>query len=258
MALLAAALAGGTLGGERRGGRDDPGRPGDARPLSAGQRRPRRCSRCDRARLRRRRRTSDARVRDGDGGTDQRFNVPTPPGSTLLWGDWNRDGAVTPVVFTNGHWVIYDAMVGPAPVPSPRVRLRRPGRPARRRRLQPRRPHRHRRGPRQRLAAAQLPVGRRRPGAGSAFGAATDVPVTGDWNGDGRDGVGVRRGAKCFLLQAPKARAGQPTYTFRFGAATDVAVTGDWNGDGADTAGRRPRRGLVPAGPRCPAAGRRA
>ena len=27
------------------------------------------------------------------------------PGSTLLWGDWNRDGAYTPAVFTNGHWV---------------------------------------------------------------------------------------------------------------------------------------------------------
>ena len=44
--------------------------------------------------------------------------MPTPPGSTLLWGDWNRDGAYTPAVFTNGHWVIYDAMVGATPVPS--------------------------------------------------------------------------------------------------------------------------------------------
>ena len=67
---------------------------------------------------------AEARVRAADGGTDQRFNVPTPAGSTLLWGDWNRDGAFTPAVFTSGHWVVYDAMIGSAPVPSAAVRLR--------------------------------------------------------------------------------------------------------------------------------------
>ena len=61
---------------------------------------------------------ADARVREGDGGADQRFNIPTPAGSTLLWGDWNRDGAVTPIVFTGGHWVVYDTVIGPTPLPT--------------------------------------------------------------------------------------------------------------------------------------------
>ena len=34
----------------------------------------------------------------------------------LLWGDWNRDGAFTPAVYTSGHWVVYDSMIGDAPV----------------------------------------------------------------------------------------------------------------------------------------------
>ena len=37
-----------------------------------------------------------ARVKPCSGGLDKRFRVPTPAGSTLLWGDWNRDGAYTP------------------------------------------------------------------------------------------------------------------------------------------------------------------
>jgi len=57
------------------------------------------------------------RVRPSDGGVDKRYQVPTPAGSQLLWGDWNRDGAFTPIVFTNGHWVVYDAVLGSTPVP---------------------------------------------------------------------------------------------------------------------------------------------
>ena len=65
-----------------------------------------------------------ARVRAGDGVIDQRFNVPTPPGSTLLWGDWNRDGAYTPAVFTNGHWVHLRRDGRLRSGAQPRVRLR--------------------------------------------------------------------------------------------------------------------------------------
>ena len=207
VALLAAALAGGTLGGSPSTAATTPGAPpmpaalkpgtvtapvfpmrtvpGFAGPTHA-----------------------DARVRDGDGGTDQRFNVPTPAGSTLLWGDWNRDGAVTPIVFTSGHWVVYDAIVGPTPTPSREFDYGMPGdKPVV--------------GDFNRDGRTDVGVVRGNvwllrsfPSAGATwrrfgFGAATDVPLTGDWNGDGRDGVGVRRGPTYYLLESPKGQRAQ-------------------------------------------------
>ena len=104
VALLAAALAGGTLGGSPSTAATTPGAPAMPSALKPGTETapvfPMRTVPGFAGPLH-----ADARVRDGDGGTDQRFNVPTPAGSTLLWGDWNRDGAVTPIVFTSGHWV---------------------------------------------------------------------------------------------------------------------------------------------------------
>ena len=172
---------------------------------------------------------------------------------TLLWGDWNRDGAYTPAVFTNGHWVIYDAMVGSAPVPSREFDFGMAGdKPVV--------------GDFNRDGRTDVGVVRRGvwllrgfPSAGStwrrfAFGRPTDTPVTGDWNGDGRDGVGVRRGTRWFLLQNPAAlkKGAAPTYTFAFGKNTDRAVVGDWNGDAKDTVGDGALGHLVPAGPAVP------
>jgi hypothetical protein len=76
-----------------------------------------------------------------------------------------------------------------------------------------------------------------------AFGLATDVPVTGDWNGDGTDDVGFwRPSTRRFYLDANgngrwDGAAGGDTQTSPFGLATDVPVTGDWNGDGTDDVG---------------------
>jgi hypothetical protein len=176
----------------------------------------------------------DARVVSSNGGSDQRFAIATPPGSVLLWGDWNRDGAYTPAIYTAGHWVIYDQMIGSAPVPTREFDYGAPGdRPV----------------VGDFNGDGRTDVGvvrgngwllRNFPSAGLTwrhftFGRATDTPVTGDWNGDGRDGVGVRRGAHWYLLQRPKA--GAPAYTFTFGRATDTPVVGDWDGNGADTVG---------------------
>ncbi len=237
VALLAAALAGGTLGGSPSTAATTPGAPAMPSALKPGTETapvfPMRTVPGFAGPLH-----ADARVRDGDGGTDQRFNVPTPAGSTLLWGDWNRDGAVTPIVFTSGHWVVYDAMVGPTPTPSREFDYGMAGdKPVV--------------GDFNRDGRTDVGVVRGNvwllrafPSAGATwrrfgFGAATDVPLTGDWNGDGRDGVGVRRGAKYYLLQSPKGqkRKALPTYTFAFGRRSDAAVTGDWDGDGADTVG---------------------
>ena len=177
---------------------------------------------------------AEVRLRPWDGHTDRRFNVATPAGSVLVWGDWNRDGAYTPAVFTNGHWVIYDAMIGNAPTVTREFDYGAPGdRPVV--------------GDFNRDGRTDVGVVRGNrwmlrafPAAGATwrsftFGKVTDVPVTGDWDGDGLDGVGVRRGAKWYLLQSPKG--GTSTYTFSFGRPSDAAVTGDWDGDGANTVG---------------------
>ncbi len=179
-----------------------------------------------------------ARVKAQDGGTDQRFNVPTPPGSTLLWGDWNRDGAFTPAVFTNGHWVVYDAMIGLAPTPSRQFDFGMAG-------DKPVAGDFNKDGRTDvGVVRGNLWLLRSFPSAGPTwrripFGSATDRPVTGDWDGDGRDGIGVRRGSKWFLLQQPARpkKGAAPTYTFSFGRPGDAPVVGDWNGDGTDTVG---------------------
>ena len=67
------------------------------------------------------------------------------------------------------------------------------------------------------------------------FGNADDVPLVGDWNGDGRDTVGVHRG-NAFYLHNSNA-PGAADVTFTFGDPGDIPVVGDWNGDGTDTIG---------------------
>jgi hypothetical protein len=73
------------------------------------------------------------------------------------------------------------------------------------------------------------------------FGAASDVPVSGDWNGDGVDDIGIRRNNTFFLdLNGNRVWDGPGTDgVFGFGAASDVPAIGDWNGDGVDDLGVR-------------------
>jgi hypothetical protein len=176
-----------------------------------------------------------ARTKAGNGGLDKRFGIPTPAGSTLLWGDWDRDGAHTPAVFTGGHWVVYDAVVGQTPVPSREFDYGAPG---------------------------DIPVAgdwnrdgrtdvgvvrgnvwllRNAPDAGTtwkrrSYGAPGDTPVVGDWDGNGRDGIGVRRGAR-FYLRDSLGRKGRTKHRFAFGRKADLPVVGDWDGDGTDSVG---------------------
>jgi subtilisin family serine protease len=79
---------------------------------------------------------------------------------------------------------------------------------------------------------------------GSGFGAEQDMPVAGDWDGDGDDTVGVWRQGVTeaqFRLRNSNS-AGAPDLTFTYGdVATmyydDWPVVGDWDGDGDDTVG---------------------
>lgn len=69
-----------------------------------------------------------------------------------------------------------------------------------------------------------------------AFGVAGDVPIAGDWNGDGVESTGVYRNGR-FLLKNANTAAGAVVYDLTFGLPGDIPVAGDWDGDGADSIG---------------------
>ena len=82
---------------------------------------------------------------------------------------------------------------------------------------------------------------------GSPDGPYFDIPVVGDWNGDGIDTAGlVRRagnGNMQWILTNNEQAAGSEIPFFEHGCsdsatcgAFDVPIVGDWNGDGIDTA----------------------
>ncbi|MER7828269.1 hypothetical protein ABTX85_37620 [Streptomyces sp. NPDC096097] len=69
----------------------------------------------------------------------------------------------------------------------------------------------------------------------AGFGAQGDVPLTGDWNKDGKDTFGVYRPeTHTFLLTDNNSSV---TMESTFGDAGDVPLVGDWDGDGKDTIG---------------------
>jgi len=65
------------------------------------------------------------------------------------------------------------------------------------------------------------------------YGRMADEVLVGDWDGDGRDTIAVRRGNEFHVSNAQ--RGGEPDAVFRYGRADDVILVGDWDGDGADT-----------------------
>jgi len=69
------------------------------------------------------------------------------------------------------------------------------------------------------------------------YGRPDDDAVIGDWDGNGTQTVGVRRGNR-FLLRNSNS-GGFASRDFRFGRSGDVPLIGDWDGDGVDTVGVR-------------------
>jgi hypothetical protein len=69
------------------------------------------------------------------------------------------------------------------------------------------------------------------------FGVAGDVPVVGDWDGDGDDTVGVYSPLTQTWRLHNSNGAGSPDVTLVFGTTTAHPVAGDWDGDGDDTIG---------------------
>lgn len=72
-------------------------------------------------------------------------------------------------------------------------------------------------------------------GAGMEFryGRPGDVPLVGDWDGDGLTELGINRGKWMHLKTV--LGPGEGDISYWYGWETDTAITGDWNYDGIDT-----------------------
>jgi glucose/arabinose dehydrogenase len=69
------------------------------------------------------------------------------------------------------------------------------------------------------------------------FGVPGDVPVVGDWNGDGVDTPGLRRPGNGFVYLRNTNTAGFADLSYFFGIGGDIPISGDWNDDGTDNVG---------------------
>jgi hypothetical protein len=70
-----------------------------------------------------------------------------------------------------------------------------------------------------------------------AFGIHGDVPVVGDFNGDGIKTIGVFRHGVWTIDTDGDGRLTPRDASFQFGEASDVPVVGDFDGDGVDQVG---------------------
>jgi hypothetical protein len=67
------------------------------------------------------------------------------------------------------------------------------------------------------------------------YGLPGDYPVTGDWDGDGDDTIGIYRGGAFYLRN--QNTLGFADIVFLFGTPGNQPIAGDWDGDGNDTIG---------------------
>jgi type II secretory pathway pseudopilin PulG len=68
------------------------------------------------------------------------------------------------------------------------------------------------------------------------FGKTGDLPIAGDWDGDGIDTVGVYRPSTSEFFLVNDFLGGE-VITVKFGVQGDLPIAGDWNGDGVDGVG---------------------
>lgn len=70
------------------------------------------------------------------------------------------------------------------------------------------------------------------------FGLAGDLPVAGDWDGDGKDSIALFRPSTGETFFANQIIQNPPIDFVAFlGISTDLPIAGDWNGDGKDSLG---------------------
>jgi len=78
------------------------------------------------------------------------------------------------------------------------------------------------------------------------LGQVGDLPVAGDWNGDGFDTVGVFRTGNSTWFLSNGFQGTIDIKPFIFGSLGSLPIAGDWNGDGIDSAGVfTPKVGLM-------------
>ncbi|MCA9097233.1 MAG: metallophosphoesterase family protein, partial [Planctomycetaceae bacterium] len=72
------------------------------------------------------------------------------------------------------------------------------------------------------------------------FGSKTDIPIVGDWDGDGVDQIAVFRGGTFYYDYNGNGKWDGPAggdWVRRFGNPSDIPIAGDWDGDGDDEIG---------------------
>jgi hypothetical protein len=70
-----------------------------------------------------------------------------------------------------------------------------------------------------------------------SFGLPGDIPVVGDWNGDGRLKIGVYRSGAWYLDWNGDGNFDWPDPIWNYGVPGDIPVVADWNGDGRQKIG---------------------
>ncbi len=69
------------------------------------------------------------------------------------------------------------------------------------------------------------------------YGVPGDVPIVGDWNGDGVDTPGLRRASNGFVYLRDTNTQGVADISYFYGISGDLVFSGDWDDDGVDTVG---------------------
>jgi hypothetical protein len=69
------------------------------------------------------------------------------------------------------------------------------------------------------------------------FGTTGDIPITGDWDGNGITEVGVFRPSTHTFYLRNAGYPGVPATTINWGISTDLPVAGDWDGNGMTEVG---------------------
>lgn len=69
------------------------------------------------------------------------------------------------------------------------------------------------------------------------YGNVGDIPLVGDWNGDGIDTIGIYDPKRAVFNLRNSNSTGVANLSVQYGNIGDVPIVGDWNGDGIDTIG---------------------